>query len=480
MPATISAPPRPLCVDMDGTLVATDLLWESVLLLARERPLRLPLLPLWLLGGKASFKRKLAEQVVPEAASLPYREDVLALLRTEHAAGRDLVLATAGDRRVAQKVAEHLGIFSTVLASDGATNLSGARKVLALQKHVNGAGFDYIGNSRDDLPVWLAAKKSILVNPPSGVLRAAVRQATAHDVMRTPNNKARALIKALRVHQWVKNALLFVPLVVGHRLSDLNLVVTAVFAFVAFSLCASAVYIMNDLLDLEADRTHPRKRKRPFASGALAIPTGLALVPLLLGSAFLVGITLVSAEFTMVLGVYLALTTLYSVYIKRVLLLDVFLLAGLYTLRVLAGGIATSIPISPWLAAFSMFFFINLAFLKRFSELRLLRERQGNRTERRDYAVADMDLIRSLGPCSGYLAVLVLALYINGADTLSLYSRPVALWLLAPLLLYWVTRMWFFAHRGQMDDDPIVFTVRDRASYVIGMLVGAVMMWASW
>ncbi|HEX6062902.1 MAG TPA: hypothetical protein VFZ04_01725, partial [Longimicrobiales bacterium] len=205
-----------------------------------------------------------------------------------------------------------------------------------------------------------------------------------------------------------------------------------------------------------------------------------ALIPALLVSAFAIGWTTVGASFTIVLGTYLALTTLYSTYIKRVVLLDVLLLAGLYTLRVVAGGVATGITISPWLAAFSMFFFINLAFLKRYSELHLLRERQQLRTERRDYAVADMDLIRSIGPCSGYIAVLVLALYINGADTLALYARPEALWLLAPMLLYWVTRMWFFAHRGQMNDDPIVFTVRDRASYVIGALVAVIMMAASW
>lgn len=480
MPATMSAPPRPLCVDMDGTLVATDLLWESVLLLARERPLRLPLLPFWLVGGKAAFKRKLAEQVIPEAASLPYREDVLRMLRTERAAGRSLVLATASDSRIAERVAAHLGIFSSVLASDGGTNLSGVRKLSALRAHVNGAGFDYMGNSKDDLPIWREAEGAILVDPPADVLRAASRTATVQGVLQSRTSRAGAVVRALRVHQWVKNGLLFVPLVVGHRLAELDLVGRAVLAFAAFSLCASAVYVMNDLLDLEADRNHPRKRNRPFASGALAIPTGLMMVPLLLMGAFAISLTLVGSTFTIVLATYLALTTLYSVHIKRVLLLDVFLLAGLYTLRVLAGGVATSITISPWLAAFSMFFFINLAFLKRFSELHLLRERQQQRTERRDYAVADMDLIRSLGPCSGYLAVLVLALYINGADTLALYSRPAALWLLAPLLLYWVTRMWFFAHRGQMDDDPIVFTVRDRASYGIGLLVAVVMLIASW
>src|SRR5688572_17638680 len=321
MPATLSAPPRPLCVDMDGTLVATDLLWESVLLLAREQPLRLLALPVWLLSGKAAMKRKLAEQVVPEASSLPYRENVLKMLRAEHQAGRSLILATASDSRIAERVAAHLGIFSGVLASDGGTNLSGARKLAAVRTHVNGIGFDYMGNSKDDLPVWNGAEGAILVNPPAGVLKAAEQQARVQEVLRTPTNKPRAFVKALRPHQWVKNLLLFVPLVVGHRIDQADLLITAAFAFVAFSLCASAVYIMNDLLDLEADRAHPRKRNRPFASGALGIPAGVALIPALLVSAFAIGWTTVGPSFTLVLATYLALTTLYSTYIKRVLLL---------------------------------------------------------------------------------------------------------------------------------------------------------------
>lgn len=479
MAATVIAPIRPLCVDLDGTLLATDMLWESVVLLARKRPSRLALLPFWLLGGKAAFKQKLAREVIPDAAFLPYRADVLSMLQAEHRAGRNLVLATASDGAIAQQIADHLGIFSAVMASDGQTNLSGARKVEALRAYADEGQFDYIGNSKDDLPVWRAASGSILVDPPASVLRAASRDANVHQVLRTTKSKAYAFIKALRIHQWVKNGLLLVPLMVGHKLDDPQAVMAAAYAFLAFSLCASAVYILNDLLDLEADRVHPRKRARPFASGTLQIPTGLALVPVLIGTSFALAMGLVGPGFTLVLASYFALTTLYSTYIKRVLLLDVFLLAGLYTLRVFAGGVATGISISPWLAGFSMFFFTSLAFLKRYSELRLLQEQQQTRSKRRDYAVMDMDLLRSIGPSSGYVSVLVLALYTNSAEVLELYARPAALWLVMPIVLYWITRVWFLAHRGEMTDDPIVFTVKDPASYLAGLAITAVMIAAT-
>ena len=479
MSATVTAAVHPLCVDLDGTLVATDTLWESVMLLARERPARLLLLPIWLIEGKAALKRRLAAEVVPDPKTLPYRPEVMDLLMAERRSGRTLVLATASDSAIANQVAQHLGIFSAVLASDGATNLSGLRKAAALRAHVEDGAFDYIGNSKDDLPVWRAAKGAILVNPAAGVLRAATREGSVQQVVRSRKRQLYGLFKAMRVHQWVKNTLLFTPLLVGHKIDDPALVLTATFAFIAFSLCASAVYILNDLIDLEADRLHPRKRLRPFAAGVLQIPTGLALVPLLIVSAFATALTQVGASFTLVLAAYLLLTTMYSTYIKRVVILDVFLLAGLYTLRVFAGGVATGISISPWLAGFSMFFFTSLAFLKRYSELRLLQQQQQTKTVRRDYGVMDMDLLRSIGPSSGYVSVLVLALYTNSAEVLQLYARPAALWLIMPVLLYWITRVWFLAHRGEMTDDPIVFTARDPASYAAGLAVAIAMVVAT-
>ncbi len=478
--ATAEGTARPLCVDLDGTLVTTDLLWESFILTLRRQPLTVLQLPLWLLRGKAYLKRRLCAVAVPDARTLPYREDVLALLRAQQAAGRPLVLATAADRSIADAVAAHLGCFSAVLASDGQRNLAGAAKLAAVRQHCGADAFDYIGNSAADLPLWAAAQESILVEPPAARVERATRPGTVRHILRSPRRPLATLVRALRMHQWAKNGLLFLPLVLSHQLFDLALFGRAVAAFVAFSLCASAVYIMNDLLDLEADRAHPHKRLRPFAAGALQIPTGLALLPVLLGLGLGTSLALLPPEFTLTLVGYLLLTSAYSLYLKAKLLLDVFLLAGLYTLRVLAGGVATGIAISPWLAAFSMFFFTSLAFLKRYSELRLLQEQQVRRSRRRDYSVADMDLLRSAGTASAYAAVLVLALYTNSPEVLELYARPQALWLILPIVLYWTTRIWFLADRGRVPDDPIVFTARDRMSYISAAVIGVLMLVSTW
>ncbi|HET9439147.1 MAG TPA: UbiA family prenyltransferase [Longimicrobiales bacterium] len=469
----------PLCVDLDGTLVSTDILWESLIALVRHQPWALALLPAWLLGGKAHFKRKLAERIVVDPATLPYRDKVLDMLRAEHAAGREIVLTTASDAGPAQAIAHHLGIFSAVYASDGITNLSGSAKLDAIRKHVAGGRFDYIGDARADLVIWKAAREAILVDPSSRLLGEAKRHVRVDRVMRSESARLRALIRALRPHQWVKNTLLFMPLMLSHKLGNTAVFGQALIAFAAFSLAASSVYVTNDLLDLEADRAHPRKRRRPFASGALSIRTGVLLVPVLLGLAFTTAALFLPPLFTVGLVAYVVLSSAYSLYIKRLVLLDVFMLAGLYTLRVLAGGLATGIEISPWLAAFSMFFFTSLAFLKRYSELLLLGEHQQTQFHRRDYAASDMDLLRSLGSACGFVSVLVLALYINSPAVFELYERPSALWLVVPLFLYWVSRIWLFGHRGKVQDDPIVFAIKDPASYVIAVLIAAIMVLAT-
>lgn len=466
----------PLCVDLDGTLLRTDVLWESVIALVRHKPWLLPLLPLWTLRGKANLKRQLASHVRLNPASLPYRADVLDMLRAEHSAGRELILTTATDAGPAHEIAEHLGIFSGVCASDGVTNLSGQKKLRAILLKVGKRGFDYIGDARVDLPIWRAANGAILVDPSSRVLSEAQRDARVSRVLRGKSTLLPNMLRALRPHQWVKNSLLFTPLLLSHKIVVLATLQNAALAFAAFCLAASSVYITNDLLDLEADREHPRKRNRPFASGALPINIGVLMVPLLLGLSFTLSLFLLPRVFTIGLAAYVALSTTYSLYIKQQVLLDVFVLAGLYTLRVLAGGLATGITISPWLAAFSMFFFTSLAFLKRYSELLLLRDHQQHQFHRRDYAASDMDLLRSVGSASGFVSVLVLALYINSAEVLELYGRPEILWLVVPLFLYWVSRLWLFGHRGKVQDDPIVFAIKDPASYVIAALVAVTML----
>lgn len=469
---------RPLCVDLDGTLIATDALWESLLLLVKSKPISLLSLPLWFMKGKAHFKRQIAERVKLNPASLPYRENVLSFLKKEQETGREIVLATAADETVAQGVAAHLGIFSEVLASDGAINLSGQRKLAALKKHSGTNGFDYIGDAGVDLPLWQAAHRAYLVQPSTALHNKARRVASVGGVFTEKKNNLFSLLKALRIYQWVKNILLFVPLLMAHKVIEAELNLQALYAFVAFSLCASCVYIVNDLLDLEADRLHPHKRHRPFAAGVLPIKAGVLTAPLLLVASFTIAAVFLPLNFFIVLGLYFLLTTAYSFHLKRVLIVDVLVLAGLYTLRLFAGGIATSVPISPWLLAFSMFFFLNLAFVKRFSELHLMQESKQTKSKGRGYVVGDIELFRSIGPASGYLSVVVLCFYINSREVVLLYKHPELLLLIGPFLLYWITRMWLWALRGKMTDDPIVFAAKDPASYVIGALVAGIMIMA--
>ncbi len=479
MATALLAPERPLCVDMDGTLVGTDLLWESLLILIKTSPRSLPRVPFWLLRGKAYFKRMVAERVTVNPASLPYRADVVSFLREEQRAGRQIILATAADETVARQVADHLGLFTAVIASDGRVNVSGKEKLGRLQDHCGDQEFDYIGNSRADLPIWGSAKHAHLVDPDAGLLRRTKQVAQVGRIFRSQRNSLRSVVRALRVHQWIKNLLLFVPLVLSHEVANPAQLFQAVCAFLIFGLCASSVYVVNDLLDLEADRLHPNKRNRPFASGALSIPTGILLGIALLTTGVLLSLLLLPPMFTVALSVYLLVATSYSLFIKRIELLDVFVLAALYTLRVVSGGVAVGVVISPWLYAFSMFLFTSLAFLKRYAELQALDDRGELAASGRGYAVGDLSFLRSVGPTCGLLAVLILSLYINSKEVLELYRSPALLWLAVAPLAYWITHLWFVAHRGRMHDDPIVFTVKDPTSYMVGACVVAVMAIAS-
>jgi 4-hydroxybenzoate polyprenyltransferase len=380
---------------------------------------------------------------------------------------------------MADKVGHHLGLFSVVLGSNGVRNLSGQEKLAAISQHVGSVGFDYMGNSCDDLVILKTAQRAILVSPSVWTLRKAQKMGCAEHLLAPKNLSVFAFIKALRVHQWVKNILLFVPLLMAHKITELDLVFKAVAGFFAFSLCASSMYVVNDLLDLEADRRHPTKRFRAFAAGFIQIKTGVVIAPLLLAGAFAIALLFVPQLFTWSLAVYFTLATSYSIYLKRFLLLDVFVLAGLYTLRVLAGAVAVGVSVSPWFLAFSMFLFLSLAFLKRYSELRGMIERKDGRSNGRGYYAGDIDLITSVGAASGYISVLVMALYINSREVVTLYRYPALLWLIGPCLLYWVTRIWFLANRGEMDDDPVIFALRDGASYVVGLVVVTVIFAAS-
>lgn len=476
-PAAGPAAPRarpaglmPVFVDLDGTLVATDTMLECFLLLLRHRPLALLRIPGWLARGRAHFKARLAECNRLDIARLPYRPEVCDYLRAAHAAGQPLYLATAADRRIARRVAAHLGLFTGVLASDGATNLKSARKLDAIRA-LAPDGFAYLGNSRADLPLWRAAASAIVVAAPPAVLRAARAGGRIERVLAPPRAPWREACRALRPHQWAKNLLVFVPLLTSFRFGEAAAAAHAALAFVAFSLCASAVYVLNDLLDIDADRAHPRKRGRPFAAGTLSIPAGLGAAGLCLAAGFGTG-ALLSPEFLAVLAVYLATATAYSVHLKTRVFLDVIVLASLYTLRLVAGGVGTGIPLSVWLVAFSLFVFLSLGLVKRCSEL-LTVKRQGRLSiHGRDYALDDMRIFFPLGISTAVGSVLVFALYINATQTAANYRTPALLWGVAVGLFYWLGHMWIITARGAMTDDPLVFTFRDGDSrLVIALMV---------
>jgi 4-hydroxybenzoate polyprenyltransferase/phosphoserine phosphatase len=465
----------PLCVDLDGTLLATDLLWEALFVALKSRPVGLLRALVALPRGKAAFKLSLAREVTPDLEALPLNAALLERLRAERAAGRRLVLATASPRAWAEPLARPLDLFDEVIATDGAINLSGARKAEALVARFGERGFDYAGDARVDLPVWQRAHASWVVGAPA-LATAAASAAPVAATFAGASTGLRAFLRALRPHQWLKNLLLFVPLFTAHALSDVAGLRAALLAFCAFSLGASATYLLNDLLDLGADRRHPRKRLRPLASGALPLAVGASAMPLLLALAFALAQS-VNPHLVAALGAYVVVTVGYSLVFKRKPVVDALVLAGLYTLRLVAGGAATGYLPSSWLLAFAMFLFMSLAFAKRYAELLVMLAAERATAAGRGYHVDDLPLVQSLGVSSGYLAVLVLALYFDSPTAHALYQDPHVLWVLCPLLAWWVGRVWLLTHRGEMHDDPVVFALRDRHSYVAALIgVGAILL----
>ncbi len=490
-PASARAAGVPVCVDLDGTLVRSDTLLDSALALGRQHPREILKIPGWIAEGKAAFKRHLTAAVALDVEHLPYNVPLLAWLREQHGAGRKLYLATAADTALAERVAAHVGIFDGVLASDGATNLAAGNKTAALQARFP-QGFSYVGNAMADIGPLAASCEPLLANPFRS-LRGTYK-AAGKPLPRTFDDRAPALkswLRAVRLHQWAKNTLIFVPLLLAHAWK-MGTIAAALLAFLSFGLCASATYIINDLLDIEADRRHRSKRFRPFAAGDLSPIAGIGVVVLFLALSALLAVTLPMIvahlpgglvlqkpyKFVGWMVIYTVTTLSYSLYLKRQLLLDVFVLSGLYTVRILAGSAATGVAVSAWLAGFSVFFFLSLAFVKRFSELESLRERGGAVTNGRGYFVGDLEQLRALGTGAMYAAVVVLTLYINDPRTGGLYRHPIRLWLAVPVLLLWLSQVWMLTSRGDMNDDPVVFAMTDRRSLWIGVLMAVVIAWA--
>ena len=468
---------RPLCVDLDGTLVKSDTLVDSLLVLSRTRPGLLFKLPGRLFHGKAAFKAFVTESISLDVAHLPYNRKLLQYLQQERGKGRAIYLATGADLRLARRVAAHLDVFSGVLGSDGTTNLTGEKKLDSLRRNLGSEAFDYIGNDTPDLPLLARATEPMVANPSLG-LRMGLRSRGIRPAreFQERSHPLKSLAKAARLHQWAKNLLIFLPLLLSHSLTMGKLLATLL-AFVCFSLAASATYIVNDLLDIEADRRHPRKRMRPFASGDLPAITGLGIVAVFLLLA-LVGARSLPAEFYGWLLLYLGATLSYSMYLKRIALVDVLMLSGLYTLRLLAGSAASQSHISHWLAGFSVFLFFSLAIVKRFAELENLRASGTPPKNGRGYLVADIDQLRSFGTASAFAAVVIFAIYISGGDVVTLYRQPGLLWLSMPLMILWLCRVWLLASRGDLNEDPLVFALTDRMSLLIGVAVAAVVLLA--
>lgn len=461
----------PLCVDLDGSLIATDTLWEGLVALLMRKPLMIFQVVTWLLAGKAILKKNVAEHTDRTAEDWPVRDEVVEYINLAKSQGRKVYLVTGAAEKTAHSLSKHLGLFDGVYHSDDDFNLTSKRKRDKLVDVFGDGGFDYIGNSADDIAVFESARKGIVVAPD----RAAKnwQKQNQSDVIETKSSSIKTVLKTIRVHQWLKNVLIVVPLFLNHTVFDVEAILAAVIAFFSFSFFASSVYIVNDLSDLKADRAHPKKQKRPLASGAISIPHAAMLWVALLSASVLLA-SLLPIGFFYVMVVYAAVTTAYTFVLKRKLLVDVFTLAGLYTIRIIAGAFATHSGLSFWLLAFSIFFFLSLALVKRYVELSEGEKEDDSKLVGRGYFGMDTAMLAQGGVSSAFTSAMVLALYINSPQFSEMYDSPWVLWPLVPLILYMLLRIWILAGRGQVHEDPVVFIMRDWRSQLT-MAVGGLL-----
>jgi 4-hydroxybenzoate polyprenyltransferase/phosphoserine phosphatase len=466
----------PLVVDLDGTLIRTDLLVESAFAHLGENPLRILSLFTMLMRGKAALKAGIAAETPIDAVHLPYDERVLALIEKARREGRKIYIASASNERYVSAIAKHVGADG-FFASTETENLSSHNKASRLIKAFGRSGFDYVGNSHADLPVWAICRKAWAVHPGASVRRALAARGADVAIVESSGDLAKAWIRLVRVHQWIKNALVFVPLLTAHKF-EIAALVQAMGAFFAFSFAASAVYLLNDLVDLEADRKHPSKKRRPLAAGTLPVQAALRVIVLLVLIAFNIAL-MVEPLFAGVLLGYLALTTAYTFFVKRKMLLDIVALALLYTIRVVGGAVAISVPVSEWLLAFSLFIFTSLALMKRYVELAARIDADLPEPSNRNYCKSDLGIVATLAAAAGFNAVTVFALYISSDTVRQLYRHPDALWLVCPILMYWLARALIMANRRLMNDDPIVFALKDRNSLLAFALITAIMVGAA-
>ena len=466
----------PVVVDLDGSLINTDLLYESFVRNILMRPWDIFFLPLWLLRGIAYLKSRLAEKVLIDAGRLPYNENLIEYLNLQKRAGRQLILCTGSSEKFARAVTEHLGLFDDLYATCLKTNLTGSKKADLLRQKYGDHGFAYVGNEVRDLKVWKFADSAVVVSPTASLAYRVEKVCSIEKLVPTPKLTFSTILKQMRLHQWAKNLLLFVPLLTSHKFFDVAAIFDMLLAFLCFGLCASATYIVNDLSDLDSDRIHWKKKTRPLASGEMPLLTGLILcVALMLGSILL--LTLLPFWFVGVMCLYIVVTLGYSFIFKRLQTVDIVVLAGLYTLRIIAGAAAISVQPSYWLLAFSMFVFLCLALVKRISEIH--RKMSSNSTPDdkvagRGYFVTDLGVLMSLASSAGMVSILVFAMYVNSSDVAQMYQNPMTLWLACPLFAYWIIRALIMASRGEIDEDPISFAIKDTRSWATGVLLAAV------
>lgn len=463
----------PLAVDLDNTLVKTDTLLESLIYLIKHKPRRILQIPVWLLEGKAMFKQKIAEHVSLPLAILPYRPEVIDFLRQQKSTGRQIVLTTAADQKTAFTICQHLNIFDSYIASDATTNLKGKQKASALLSRFGKRGYDYLGDSWSDVPVWRNARHALLVTNSQELIRRVQKETPVIRVWRSRERSwLAAVLSGFRAHQWIKNILIFMPALAAHQLANFSVMYRASIAFIAFSLAASSIYLFNDLADLEDDRKHPQKSKRPLASGYLPIINAVFFAPVLLALSIITSLWLPSS-FRYFLVSYVVLGIAYSILLKKIFLMDIVVLTVLYSLRVFAGSAAANVPLSSWFITFTAFLFTSGALAKRFVELKQLQNHNRARDSRRGYDINDLPILGTIGISSGYASVVVLSLYIASNEASVLYSEPKILWFVTLILFAWLSRSWLLAYLGRLYTDPITFIIKDPTSsaLIISMLL---------
>jgi 4-hydroxybenzoate polyprenyltransferase len=458
----------PLCLDLDHSLLRTDLLYESFISAIKNNPLCTFGLIYSLFRGRASLKSYLAKRAIIDLKLLPKNHLIEDFAKIE-SKSRRVYLVTATNEKLAQEFTKLNPWIYDFLSSNETSNLKGSVKRDLLISKFGIGNFDYLGDSNSDLAIWSVARRSYIVKGSKSLVKKCSKYKNIREIFPLRKFSLIPLLKGLRIHQWVKNLLIFLPLIASHNIYNINLWISSFAAFLVFSLTASSVYLLNDLSDLESDRTHRSKKKRPLASGDLLILHALIIIPFLLTIALTLGLAL-ATNFALVLGIYFTLTCLYSFKFKREPVLDIVFLASLYTIRIYAGSAATGIPVSSWLLSFSMFIFLSLACAKRVAEISI-HEDEKSPIPGRGYYKKDKDIIANIGVSGGIVSVMVLALYVTAQEVVALYNAPELLLFTCPLVLYWISSIWLVTWRGQLDDDPIVYALKDKASYIIGILV---------